>query len=188
MDHLELEYYPLSEIEGWPGNPKSHDVPFIEKSISSHGFNDPIARDASSSRLVEGHGRTKALRAMKERGEDPPKNVRAEGDDWRVPVLTLDFRSEEHVEAYMIAHNRSGERGGWDEETLAESLARQKASSRDESESGFEEEEIEDLIERFVPEQEDSGEIPDDFDEVDEDIDIEYRCPKCGHEWSGEPK
>jgi hypothetical protein len=26
---------------------------------------------------------------------------------------------------------------------------------------------------------------PDDFGEVDEDIDTEHECPKCGYKWSG---
>ena len=29
---------------------------------------------------------------------------------------------------------------------------------------------------------------PDDFPEYDEDIDTEYRCPKCFYEWSGSPR
>lgn len=185
MDRLELEYYPLSEIEGWPGNPKEHDVPVISKSIENHGFNDPIARDTSGV-IVEGHGRTKALRAMKEEGSPPPDHVYAEEGEWMVPVLTLDFESDDHREAYMIAHNRTTERGGWNEEILAETLARQRAERSDPSDTGFEEEQIEDLIERFVPDGEED-EIPDSFSEKDEDVEIEYRCPKCGYEWSGEP-
>lgn len=31
------------------------------------------------------------------------------------------------------------------------------------------------------------SESPEQFPEYDEDIDIEYRCPKCGYEWSGKP-
>lgn len=183
---LEIEYYPLSEIEGWPGNPKAHDVPFIEKSIDKHGFNDPLARD-SSGVLVEGHGRTKALRRMKDRGKPAPEHVQIESGTWLVPVLTLDFQSDEHREAYMIAHNKSTEKGGWDDETLAEVLARQKAERPDASDTGFGEEEMEGLIERFSP-QEGEDEIPESFDEKDEDVEIEYRCPKCSYEWSGEPK
>ncbi len=29
---------------------------------------------------------------------------------------------------------------------------------------------------------------PDDFPEYDNDIDTEYKCPKCEYEWSGQPK
>ena len=31
-------------------------------------------------------------------------------------------------------------------------------------------------------------EPPDDFKEVDEDIETQYCCPKCNYEWSGKPK
>ena len=27
--------------------------------------------------------------------------------------------------------------------------------------------------------------VPDDFKEVDEDLETEHRCPSCGYEWSG---
>jgi len=29
---------------------------------------------------------------------------------------------------------------------------------------------------------------PDDFKQLGEDIETEFRCPKCGYEWSGSPK
>ena len=31
-------------------------------------------------------------------------------------------------------------------------------------------------------------ESPDDFKEYDDNIETDYCCPKCGYEWSGEPK
>ena len=34
----------------------------------------------------------------------------------------------------------------------------------------------------------DDGESPDEFKEVDEDIDTDFKCPKCSYAWSGKPK
>lgn len=31
-------------------------------------------------------------------------------------------------------------------------------------------------------------EAPEDFGDVDADLETDYRCPHCGYEWSGEPK
>ena len=36
----------------------------------------------------------------------------------------------------------------------------------------------------FIP----TVEAPEDFLEYDEDLETEYHCPKCGYEWSGQPK
>jgi rubrerythrin len=37
-------------------------------------------------------------------------------------------------------------------------------------------------------ENEDDDESQNDFKEFDENIDTDYMCPKCGYEWSGNPK
>jgi len=49
--------------------------------------------------------------------------------------------------------------------------------------TGFEENEIEKLMTQYF------DEAPETFDEFDEDdVETEYRCPKCNYEWSGKPR
>lgn len=164
---MQLLYWPLRLVEKWPGNPKEHDLWFLEHSITEHGFNDPLARDSQTGKLVEGHGRTDALRDMKDSGDDPPDNVApvgprgtwadAEGrtvpgdvdpqpGDWLVPVLELDFDDHTQVEAYMMAHNRAAERGGWDDALLAQAFQRQYEGTGDVDDTGFTPDEAERLL------------------------------------------
>lgn len=121
---LRIEYTPLSEIEGWPGNPKGHDDALISSSIEEFGFNEPMTLDEGSGRLVSGHGRTKALRSRKEGGKAPPGNVQVREDgEWLVPVIRgVSFNSQQEAERYLILVNRTTERGGWNEQALGEML------------------------------------------------------------------
>lgn len=119
---LKLEYVALSELEKWPRNPKDHDLDLIRKSIRRFGFNDPLAVDEGSRKMVEGHGRVEVLRELKAAGNEPPERilVRADGE-WLVPVLKgIRFENAAEAEAYVIGHNRSTEAGGWLNDVLAE--------------------------------------------------------------------
>jgi hypothetical protein len=51
--------------------------------------------------------------------------------------------------------------------------------------TGFSAEFLDGLIGSLVPDEKLVDESPDQFDEFDEGIDTDYRCPKCGYEWSG---
>jgi hypothetical protein len=164
---MKLLYWPLRLVEKWPANPKDHDLWFLEESIEKHGFNDPLARDANTGKLAEGHGRTDALRDMKSNGTPPPENVHAvqprgtwpsgesitvapdadpQPGDWLVPVLELDFDDENKLEAYMMAHNRAAERGGWDDELLAQAFQRQYEHTGDVADTGFSPDEAQALL------------------------------------------
>lgn len=121
--NLKLHYVELAELERWPRNPKDHDEDLIRASILRFGFNDPMAVDETSGKLVEGHGRLSVLRALKEEGEEPPIRVQVRKRDgaWLVPVLRgIAFESEQEAEAYIIGHNRSTEAGGWVDGVLAQ--------------------------------------------------------------------
>lgn len=122
---MEITLRALSELEARRHlkNPKEHDVPKLRASMRRFGFTLPPALDAASGVLVAGHGRLKALRAMRDAGEDPPARVVARDDDWLVPTLEgLDFADELERDAYLVADNRLQEAGGWDEKALAEML------------------------------------------------------------------
>jgi len=120
MSKITVEYVPLGEVEKWPRNPKKHDDELMEVSIETHGFNDPPAIDENTGRLVEGHGRIDALRQMKDLGKGPPERIEVRSDgEWLIPILKgISFVDEAHAEAYLLAHNRVSERGGWDQVNL----------------------------------------------------------------------
>ena len=157
---MKLSYVPLSQLEGWPGNPKNHDLDLIRSSIERFGFNDPMSVDGRTQRLLEGHGRLKVLRELHDDGGDPPAHitVRKKDGEWLVPIVEgVSFETDQEAEAYLIGHNRSTELGGWDEGKLREifkDLAEDEHNSYEEV--GFTTDEVESILEEPLP----PGEAP----------------------------
>lgn len=121
-ESVKVQYTPLDEIQRWPRNPKDHDLDMIKASLRRHGYVDPIVRDATSGRIVAGHGREEALSQMHAAGEPAPKRVKVlEDGRWAVPVLGgVSWKSEQEAEAFLVASNRLVELGGWDAEKLTD--------------------------------------------------------------------
>lgn len=124
---MRIEYFPLKEVLGWPANPKLHELGKLGDSIDRFGFNDAPTIDERTKRLVEGHGRIEALKQMKANGDKPPLRVhlRTEDGEWMVPICRgISFENETEAEAYLLAHNRITELGGWDDAGLSAMLER----------------------------------------------------------------
>lgn len=119
-----IEYIDLDTLTSATRNPKRHQLTAIRASIGRFGFVTPAVIDERTNRLVIGHGRTQALRAMRDDGETPPAGVRLHEDAWLVPVLYgWASRSDAEAEAYLVADNRHTELGGWDHDLLSELLS-----------------------------------------------------------------
>lgn len=118
---LRIEYLPLAELARWPGNPKEHADGAIAASISRFGFRDPLAIDETTGRLIAGHGRLSVLERAHASGQPAPQFVQVRPDGmWLIPVTRGgSFADESEASAYLIAHNRTGELGGWNEDLLA---------------------------------------------------------------------
>ena len=118
-ESVRIEYIALSKLKRWERNPKDHDLGELGRSLSRFGFVMPILIDERSGTIAAGHGRVDALLQRKALGEAPPARVKADGDEWRIPVIRgISFNSDGEVEAYGVADNRLVERGGWDETAL----------------------------------------------------------------------
>lgn len=116
----QVEYLPLGSLKPDPRNPKAHNVDTIDASIGRFGYVESIVLDARTGFIVSGHGRTKALQVMQERGDTPPDGVtvNAKGQ-WLVPVVTgWASRSDAEAAAALVALNRTTELGGWVDEAL----------------------------------------------------------------------
>lgn len=106
-----------------PRNPKEHDVPSLVESIIRFGFKAFPSIDEETKVMITGHGRCKALLHMRDEGMDPPDGIEVEGSDWRVPIIRgLRFANAKERDAYVIADNKQGERGGWNLDRLTEML------------------------------------------------------------------
>lgn len=104
-------------------NPKAHAAAQLQDSVQRFGFVEPMVRDGRTGRLVAGHGRMEALKALKEQGKSPPKGIILRGGKWAVSVLTgWSSKDDQEAEAYILSANRLTEAGGWHEESLAEML------------------------------------------------------------------
>lgn len=146
-----IEYLPLTDLRPNPRNPKSHDLETIDDSVGRFGYVEPIIRDDRTGFIVSGHGRTKTLHAMHERGESPPEGVLVdEAGHWLVPVTVgWSSRTDTEAAAALIALNRTTELGGWVDDALLDMLDDLADIEGGLDGVGFEESEIEALRERL---------------------------------------
>lgn len=182
-----IDYLPLVGLVPSPRNPKGHDLLQLDASVARFGFIEPIVLDERTGHIISGHGRVEALLAQQKRGEAPPDGVRVNGTgEWLAPVTVgWASRNDTEASAALIVLNRSGERGGWVDDTLLELLDELAAVPEGMVAVGFTGEEMETL--RAKLEAAADTPVPDVFPEYDDEIPTAYACPSCGFEWSGNP-
>jgi len=120
---LRLEYLPLDSLTPAKRNAKRHHAD-IATSLTRFGLAEVAGIvDERTGRLLGGHGRVEALRALKARGAPLPAGVEDRGGAWYVPVL-LGWSStgDEEAEAALLALNSLTTAGGWNPLELNETL------------------------------------------------------------------
>lgn len=141
---------PLSQIQPAMRNAKLHDEALISGGIDEFGLGDLPLIDERTGRLVAGHGRLNDILARHQKGETPPDGIDVDPDtgEWLMPVIRgWSSRSDASAEAFALLLNRAPERGGWDEEQLAEVLRDlQQSDEAFLALTGFDEDEIEELL------------------------------------------
>lgn len=114
-----IAYVPLAGVKEAKKNAKAHDLGALLQSFERFGFGEPPLLDGRTGRLVAGHGRVEALRALKKEGKAPPSGVKGSKVDWLVPVVVgWSSKDDREADAYLLAANRLTELGGWDEAVL----------------------------------------------------------------------
>ena len=78
---MKLQWVPLGEAMKHERNPKDHDEALIRASVLRFGFNDPLAVNEATGKLLEGHGRLTVLQQMKVDGDSPPARVKVRKKD-----------------------------------------------------------------------------------------------------------
>lgn len=165
-----IEYMPLEDLPEADRNPKGHDTARIAGSISRFGFADAPILDERTGQLVAGHGRRGDLLARKEAGQDPPDGVQVDAEGrWLVPVQRgWASRSSEDAEAFLVAHNRLTETGGWVDHELAEMLDDLRDVDPDLlALTGYTDDDIDAMAAFHAPHDFDGGDLQDALDDAD---------------------
>lgn len=99
---------PIDEITPYEGNPRKNDnaIHAVAESIRNFGFKVPIVIDKNNI-IIAGHTRLKAAKLL---------NLEM------VPVIKAEDLTEEQVQAFRLADNKTGELAGWDFIKLQEEL------------------------------------------------------------------
>jgi ParB-like chromosome segregation protein Spo0J len=167
-----LERWPIERLVPYERNARTHSpeqVAQIAASIAEFGFTNPILV-ASDDGILAGHGR---LAAAKDLGLK------------EVPVVVLDHLSPDQRRAYVLADNKLALNAGWDMSLLQQEMMALNLADFDLSLLGWSDDEIAGMLD---PEGIDDTEAPEEFKEIDDDIETDHRCPSCGYEWSGKTK
>jgi DNA modification methylase len=144
-----LEHWNIDRLHPYERNPRTHTPEQITKiaaSLLEFGWTNPILVDAEDG-IVAGHGR---LLAARELGMTT------------VPVIPLPHLTEIQRRAYVIADNRLALDAGWDEDLLAEELKALEGLDFNLELTGFDLDELHDLLEDETAEEVAAPEPPDD--------------------------
>jgi ParB-like chromosome segregation protein Spo0J len=159
---MKLTTTKITELSLDPSNVRKHsrrNLDAIKASLRKFGQQKPFVVDAKGI-VLAGNG---TLTAAQELGWTEIQIVRTE---------------LEGVEAIMfaIADNRTAELAEWEEDKLNAVLKSLQDEGVDLVDVGYSPEDVKIEAEK---------EAPQEFAEVDENIETEHNCPKCGYKWSG---
>jgi ParB-like chromosome segregation protein Spo0J len=165
----EIQRRLIDDLIPYARNSRTHSdaqVAQIAASIKEWGWTMPILIDEQGG-IIAGHGRVLAARSL---GHED------------VPVVVAKGWSESKKRAYVIADNKLALNAGWDFEMLASEIEELNSDGYELDLIGFNAEEMDKVINPVV------DTPPEDFNEYGDDIETEYKCPKCSYEWSGKAK
>ena len=144
----QIERWPLDRLIPHARNARTHSetqVAQIAGSIAEFGFVNPVLV-GDDGVIVAGHGRVLAARKL---------------GLTEVPVIVLAHLSPTQRRALMIADNQIAINAGWNEEMLAAELAALRDEDVDLGLLGFDEGELDRLLDGAAEEDEDADEAPD---------------------------
>lgn len=155
---MEVRKVKIDQLKPWGQNPRLHqaELALVVKSISHYGWTNPILVQEGTDRIIAGHGRLEAAKAL---------------GMTEVPVIYLDLNDRD-ADAYTIADNRLAELSEWDRTGLKDILESLDDGDFDLDLTGFTEAAIEELMTAAPPEEAELAPVPSGPNEVE--------CPNCG--------
>ncbi len=140
----------------------------IKESLQRYGAARSIVIDEDN-RILAGNG---TIEGAKEAGINRIRVIETDGDE--VIAVRRTGLTEEQKVGLALADNRTADLSEWDQEML------NRLGEQHDISLFFSQDDLDDILETDV-----EALPPEDFDEVDDDITTEHRCPSCGYEWSG---
>lgn len=130
---LEIVYRKTDELIPYARNARTHSpeqVQQIASSIREFGFTNPVLIDSEGG-IIAGHGRCMAAALLKMD---------------KVPTIELGYLTETQKKAYILADNKLALNAGWDEDMLALELKELEELNFDLDLTGFNMDEIDQLL------------------------------------------
>lgn len=140
MEKLEIEYFPISDIQPYENNPRHNKkaVDIVAKSIASYGFRVPIILGKGNV-VIAGHTRLKAAIKL---------------GLTEVPVVWADDLTEAQQRGLRIMDNKSSEYATWDLDMLKQEMIDLRGLNYELDLTGFSEVELNKIVPEEVQEEE----------------------------------
>ena len=156
----------IEELTPYKNNSRTHSeeqIGQIVSSIKEFGFTNPILIDEDNN-IIAGHGRLLGA-----------KNL----DMKEVPCIVLKNLTEAQKKAYIIADNKMALNASWNDELLKLELESLKDLDFDLDLTGFNENEIDEILNPVTIDWEDVEDLTEEtYEEPEKDM---LECPKCHH-------
>jgi len=143
----------------------------IEESLKKYGAARSIVIDEDN-RVLAGNGTIEGAKAA---GLENVRVIETDGDE--IIAVKRKGLTEDQKVGLALADNRASDLSAWDASMLHELGKNHDLSPWFETE---------DLVELMGDRNDPT--VPQDFPEVDDELETEHRCPSCGYEWSGKTK
>jgi len=169
VKYVSTRRVPIEKLTPFPGNARRGNVEELRASIRRHGqYRALVVRDMGDGELV--------ILA----GNHTSEALTLEGHTAaRCEIVTCD---DDEALRINLADNRLSDLGEYDDVSLVDQLSQ---LAGDLEGIGYTADDLHRLMTGTKPS---TAEPPDEFPKVDEGIAVDYGCPRCGYEWSGNPK
>lgn len=153
------ELVSVEDVEPHPQNPRQGDVGAIYESIKANGFYGALVVQQSTGYILAGNHRYLAARELGM--TELPAHILDVDDATALRILLVD--------------NRTNDLASYDDSALVDLLQSLHPNLEG---TGYDGSDLDQLIADL------EGDAPEEFPSVDDDLETNRKCPKCGYEWS----
>jgi len=161
-ESLDALRVPVDGLLPYPRNPRRGDVSRIVESLRTNGQYRLIVVNSRTNEVLAGNH---TLAAVRELG-------------WPEVAVTYVDADEEQAARIALIDNRASDVAGYDDRLLAELLD----GLPDLAGTGYTQPDLDALLASIA-----DPAAPDDFQDPEDGLEVEFQCPACGYEWSGLP-